>query len=76
MEDEPPIAKRWEGSLELGLDGASDNNESLNFRLGLNAKRQVALLTLREGMQSGRPTGGRSLGRNVRATLHYYPVDQ
>lgn len=43
LEDELPKPKLWDGGFELGLDGASGNNESFNFRLGLNARRRTPL---------------------------------
>ncbi len=41
-EPEPePKVKLWEGSFELGLDGAEGNTQALNFRLGFDAKRKT-----------------------------------
>jgi len=34
-------AKPWKGGFELGLDGTEGNSQTLNFRLGLNAKRST-----------------------------------
>ena len=39
---EPGAAvKLWEGSFELGLDGTEGNSQTLNLRLGLDAKRST-----------------------------------
>ena len=42
-EDPLPPMKIWNGSFQLGLDGASGNNESVNLHLGLNAQRRTPL---------------------------------
>jgi len=34
-------AKPWKGGFELGLDGTEGNSQTLNFRLGLSAKRSA-----------------------------------
>jgi putative salt-induced outer membrane protein YdiY len=43
IEDELPPIKLWQGSVELGLNGASGNNESFNFHFAANAQRRTAL---------------------------------
>lgn len=41
--DEPAPPKLWQGSFQLGIDGASGNNESFNLRLGLSARRRTPI---------------------------------
>ena len=43
VEDDPPPLKLWQGGVELGLNGASGNNESFNFHFGANARRRSLL---------------------------------
>jgi hypothetical protein len=44
LEEDPlPPMKIWSGSFQLGLDGASGNNEAFNLHLGLNAQRRTPL---------------------------------
>ena len=40
IEPETP-AKPWKGGFELGLDGTEGNSQTLNFRLGFDAKRSA-----------------------------------
>jgi len=44
----PPPARIWEGSVELGLDGAEGNTRTFNFKFGVDAKRKTdgTILTL------------------------------
>ncbi|MBN2022358.1 MAG: DUF481 domain-containing protein [Pirellulales bacterium] len=37
----PAWFKPWKGSFEVGLDGSAGNNETLNIRLGFDAKRET-----------------------------------
>jgi len=37
----PSWFRPWRGSVELGLDGTSGNSETLNLRLGVDAKRKT-----------------------------------
>ncbi len=40
-EELPKPVKLWEASFELGLDGATGNTDTFNFRFGLDAKRKT-----------------------------------
>ncbi|HUT13233.1 MAG TPA: DUF481 domain-containing protein [Thermoguttaceae bacterium] len=37
----PPVVKIWEGSVELGLDGAEGNTQAFNLKFGVDAKRKT-----------------------------------
>jgi putative salt-induced outer membrane protein YdiY len=43
LEDDPPPVKLWQGSVEMGLNGASGNTESSNFHFACNARRRTAM---------------------------------
>ena len=38
---QPPPPRIWAGGIDLGVNGTSGNSDTVNFRVGLNAKRQV-----------------------------------
>jgi hypothetical protein len=38
----PPPPKIWAGGIDLGVNGTSGNSDLVNFRAGINAKRQTA----------------------------------
>lgn len=44
QDEKPP--KIWEGSVQLGVDGSSGNDESFNIRLGADVKRKTELRVL------------------------------
>jgi len=37
----PPPVRIWEGSVELGLDGAQGNTQTFNLKFGIDAKRKT-----------------------------------
>ena len=39
--ERPPPVKLWKGGCELGFNGSEGNSETLNFRLGFDAKRKT-----------------------------------
>jgi putative salt-induced outer membrane protein YdiY len=42
-----PIPKLWDGSFELGLNGAEGNTDNMNFRFGFKIKRETTTNVLK-----------------------------
>lgn len=52
----PPVVKLWDGSFNLGLDGAQGNSDSTNFRFGFHANRRHESNILTLGLDYNKQT--------------------
>jgi putative salt-induced outer membrane protein YdiY len=53
---EPTAQKLWDGSFDLGIDGAEGNSETFNFRFGFHATRKQQNNVLTLGVDYNRST--------------------